>query len=192
MCSSDLVFLVSVTIWLASRKPAKLAADISPMEALGYRPVSSLSAGIKKTRKTGKGRLLQSLVWEQFTKDKKRTAVVLLSLAASLSVYLCVVTMMESQAARTIVSNYMDMDLVIKNDTGYKEKAEERKNVLDVPLENALKEVKGCLCCNPTCDAVNVYCCYCCYFGHHSHCYESGHYAGKHVAAAGGSKSFGT
>lgn len=137
------VFLVSVTIWLASRKPAKLAADISPMEALGYRPVSSLSAGIKKTRKTGKGRLLQSLVWEQFTKDKKRTAVVLLSLAASLSVYLCVVTMMESQAARTIVSNYMDMDLVIKNDTGYKEKAEERKNVLDVPLENALKEVKG-------------------------------------------------
>ena len=37
--------------------------------------------------------------------------VVLLSLAASLSVYLCVVTMLDSQAARTIVSNFMDSDL---------------------------------------------------------------------------------
>ena len=36
---------------------------------------------------------------------------VLLSLAASLSVYLCVVTMLDSQAARTIVSNFMDSDL---------------------------------------------------------------------------------
>jgi len=34
---------------------------------------------------------------EQFTKDKKRTAMVLLSLAASLSVYLCIVTMLDSQ-----------------------------------------------------------------------------------------------
>ena len=58
---------------------------------------------------------------EQFTKDKKRTAVVLLSLAASLSVYLCIVTMLDSQAARTIVSNYMDTDMVIQNDTACKE-----------------------------------------------------------------------
>ena len=62
---------------------------------------------------------------EQFTKDKKRTAVVLLSLAASLSVYLCIVTMLDSQAARTIVSNYMDTDMVIQNDTACKEKSED-------------------------------------------------------------------
>ena len=59
---------------------------------------------------------------EQFTKDKKRTAVVLLSSAASLSVYLCIVTMLDSQAARTIVSNSMDTDLLIKNDTALKRK----------------------------------------------------------------------
>ena len=62
---------------------------------------------------------------EQFTKDKKRTAVVLLSLAASLSVYLCIVIMLDSQAARTIVSNYMDTDMVIQNDTACKEKSED-------------------------------------------------------------------
>ena len=48
-----------------------------------------------------------------------------MSLAASLSVYLCIVIMLDSQAARTIVSNYMDTDMVIQNDTACKEKSED-------------------------------------------------------------------
>ena len=80
---------------------------------------------------------------EQFTKDKKRTAVVLLSLAASLSVYLCIVTMLDSQAARTIVSNYMDTDMVIKNDTACKEKSEDRRDILDEAFVKSIKENAG-------------------------------------------------
>ena len=129
------IVLVGVTIHLASRKPAKMAANISPIEALGYRP----SRRKKKIRKFGKGTIVGKLSREQFAKDKKRTAVVLVSLAASLSVYLCVVTMLDSQAARTIVSNYMDTDLVIKNDTAYKENAADRRDILD---ENLLKEIQ--------------------------------------------------
>ena len=97
---------VGITIFLASRKPAKMEAAVSPIEALGYRPSHNAS----KIRKAGEGNLLTRLSWEQFTKDKKRTFMVLLSLAASLSVYLCVVTMLDSQAARTIVSNYCGKD----------------------------------------------------------------------------------
>ena len=115
------ILLVGVTIFLASQKPAKMAADISPMEALGYRPTHK----IVKARKAGKSKVIARLSLRQFTKDKKRTAVVLLSLAASLSVYLCIVTMLDSQAARTIVSNYMDTDMVIQNDTACKEKSED-------------------------------------------------------------------
>ena len=115
------ILLVGVTILLASQKPTKMAADISPIEALGYRPTHKTV----KERKAGKGKVIARLSLEQFTKDKKRTAVVLLSLAASLSVYLCIVTMLDSQAARTIVSNYMDTDMVIKNDTACKEKSED-------------------------------------------------------------------
>ena len=101
------ILLVGITIFLACRKPAKMAVAVSPIEALGYRPSHNAS----KTRKAGEGNLLTRLFGEQFTKDKKRTFMVLLSLAASLSVYLCVVTMLDSQAARTIVSNFMDSDL---------------------------------------------------------------------------------
>ena len=129
------IVLVGVTIHLASRKPAKMAANISPIEALGYRPIRRK----KKIRKSGKGTIVGKLSREQFAKDKKRTAVVLFSLAASLSVYLCVVTMLDSQAARTIVSNYMDTDLVITNDTAYKENAADRRDILD---ENLVKEIR--------------------------------------------------
>ena len=119
------VLLVGTTIFLAARKPVKMAANISPMEALGYR-----AAG--KGGKAGrKGNIIRRLSWGQFTKDKKRTTVVILSLATSLSVYLCITTMLDSQAARTIVSNSMDTDLLIKNDTALKENVAERKNILD-------------------------------------------------------------
>lgn len=119
------VLLVGTTIFLAARKPVKMAANISPMEALGYR-----AAG--KGGKAGrKGKIIRRLSWGQFTKDKKRTTVVILSLATSLSVYLCITTMLDSQAARTIVSNSMDTDLLIKNDTALKENVAERKNILD-------------------------------------------------------------
>ena len=133
------ILLVGVTIFLASQKPTKMAADISPIEALGYRPTHKTV----KERKAGNGKVIARLSMEQFTKDKKRTAMVLLSLAASLSVYLCIVTMLDSQAARTIVSNYMDTDMVIKNDTACKEKSEDRRDILDDSFVKSIKENAG-------------------------------------------------
>lgn len=90
-----------------------------------------------------KGKIIARLSLGQFAKDKKRTMVVLVSLAASMSVYICVMTMLDSQAARTIVSNYMDADLVIKNDTAYKEKAKDRRDILDGTLVKRIKETPG-------------------------------------------------
>ncbi|MBC5714786.1 ABC transporter permease [Roseburia sp. BX1005] len=133
------ILLVGVTLLLACQKPAKMAADISPIEALGYRPTHK----IVKARKVGKRKVIAGLSLRQFTKDKKRTAVVLLSLAASLSVYLCIVTMLDSQAARTIVSNYMDTDMVITNDTACKEKSEDRRDILDDSFVKSIKENTG-------------------------------------------------
>ena len=133
------ILLVGVTLLLACQKPAKMAADISPIEALGYRPTHK----IVKARKAGKRKVIARLSLRQFTKDKKRTAVVLLSLAASLSVYLCIVTMLDSQAARTIVSNYMDTDMVITNDTACKEKSEDRRDILDDSFVKSIKENTG-------------------------------------------------
>lgn len=131
------ILLVGFTIFLAGRKPVKMASAVSPIEALGYRPVKNTS----KTKRAGKRNVVNRLCLEQFTKDRKRTAVVLLSLAASLSVYLCIVTMLDSQAARTIVSNYMDADIVINNDTATKENAADRKDILN---ESVMESIENC------------------------------------------------
>ena len=66
-----------------------------------------------------------------------------MSLASSLSVYLCIVTMLDSQAARTIVTNYMDTDMVIQNDTACKEKSEDRRDILDEAFVKSIKENAG-------------------------------------------------
>lgn len=118
VCFHPLVFLLTilltgVTIYMGSRKPAKLAVSISPVEALGYRA----QTGRKRMRKTGNGNLILRMAKEQLVKDKKKTVVVVLSLTVSLCVFLCLVTLLKSEGPRTIVENYMNLDLVVENDT---------------------------------------------------------------------------
>lgn len=120
------ILVAALTIYLGSRKPAKMATAVSPVEALGYHVLSTK----RNSHKTGRGSLLWRMAGEQLTKDKKKTGIVVLSLAASLSVFLCLVTLIESQGARTIVSNYMDADLMIQNDTMQKEERSDWKQLL--------------------------------------------------------------
>lgn len=134
-----LVFLLSIiltaaTIKIGSQKPARLATLSSPVEALGYRRVSFK----KPPRKPAKGRLLWRLAKERVGRDKKKTAMVVASLGISLSIFLCIVTLLESQGPRTIVSNYMEADMIIKNDTMQMS----RKNAWKPLIDNSvLKEI---------------------------------------------------
>ncbi|MDE7282819.1 MAG: ABC transporter permease, partial [Lachnospiraceae bacterium] len=165
------ILLTAATVKIGSRKPAKMATQSSPMEALGYRRISvrkqsrkfrkdksvneqssftqqvcaasntnigglaapdgrSMTASAKNkylnrrifacAKINGLGRngsFLWKMARERICKDKKRTAMVIGSLGISLSVFLCMVTLIESQGPRTIVSNYMETDLIVKNDT---------------------------------------------------------------------------
>ncbi|MCQ4636402.1 ABC transporter permease [Anaerovorax odorimutans] len=130
------IFLAAVTIYLGSRKPVRIATEISPVEAMGYRS----QAGAKRSHKTGRGRLIRRLAQEQLTRDKKKTLVVVLSLTATLSVFLCLATLIASQGPRTIVSGYMDTDMVIKNDTMWKEDQSQWKQLFDRDFFSRLSE----------------------------------------------------
>lgn len=133
------VLLSGLTVFAAGHKPARIAADVSPVEALGYRPARSGRPG----RRTGRGGIVWRLAKEQLTKDKKKSGIVILSLASGLSLFLCLVTLLESQAARTVVSNYMDMDMVLVNKTLKKEDREEWQQVMDEEFLGELKGKKG-------------------------------------------------
>lgn len=107
------VLLTGCTVWYAGRKPTKIAVGSSPVEALEYRVVFS----VRKRHKTRKGSLIVRMALEQLTRNKKKTMVTMLSLAASLSVFLCLITLLHTQSAREYSYNYMGLDMVLKNDT---------------------------------------------------------------------------
>lgn len=138
-----LIFLAAIliavlTIYIGSRKPAKMATRITPIEALGYRS----QTGKKRTHKTGRGKLLWRMAREQLGRDKKKTAVIITALSICLSFFLCMVTMVQSQGPRTIVSDAMDSDLIISNDTMQMETQDQWEPLID---DSFLEELK----CNP-------------------------------------------
>jgi putative ABC transport system permease protein len=130
------ILVAALTVYLGSRKPARIATKISPVEALGYQTVW----GKQTTQKSGKGSLAGRLARNQIRKDKKKTIVVVLSLGVCLSVFLCLVTLIESQGARSIVSNYMEADLVLKNDSMTMEEQDKWRPLMDASF---LQELEG-------------------------------------------------
>lgn len=158
------VLFTGVTIFVAGRKPGKMAVMCSPMEALGYRPSANQRAraakwslparllgrsGTEPKRRKGGARRVSSngRIWrmakESIAKDKKKTGIVMLSLAAGMSVFLCMITLLVSQGAREYNPNYRDFDLVMKNDTIKKEKQEERVQIFDGEVMEKLKGIEG-------------------------------------------------
>lgn len=133
------ILLTSLTVYAGSRKSVKMAASISPIAALGYRPGN----GKKSTRHTGTGKVSWRMAKEQITKDKKKSAIVILSLAVSMSVFLCLITLMESQGARTIISNYLDADITITNDTLKKEEQKDWRQILNSDFVNQIEQTEG-------------------------------------------------
>lgn len=143
------VFLIGISVWYAARKPIYLAESSSPIEALGYRPVSN----IKKGHKTKTGNLIRRMAAEQLTRNKKKTVITMISLSASLSVFVCLVILLHTQSAREYVYNYRGLDMVVANDTIQnvivkqdeegKAQLQGIKQILNPELLNKIREVDG-------------------------------------------------
>ena len=143
------VFLIGISVWYAARYPIYLAESSSPIEALGYRPVSS----IKKGHKTKTGNLIRRMAAEQLTRNKKKTVITMISLSASLSVFVCLVILLHTQSAREYVYNYRGLDMVVANDTIQnvivkqdeegKAQLQGIKQILNPELLNKIREVDG-------------------------------------------------
>lgn len=107
------VLVTAIAILCGVRTPIHMATDVTPVEAAKYRENIEISHAKKK----GKGNIYWRMAKDQLRKNKKRTAVVFLSLATSLSVFFCLTTLIDSQGKRTIYPNYWDADFIIYNDT---------------------------------------------------------------------------
>lgn len=132
------IVLAAVTVFSGSRKPAKMAAQISPVEASRY-----FGAGAADGRITERWSVLWRMGGRKAFGNPKKTAIIMLSLSAGLSVFLCVTTLLQSQGARTIVSNAWGEDMEIRNETLQRPDRTKRLKLLDGTLSEELGAIPG-------------------------------------------------
>lgn len=131
-----------IAILFGIRKPIKIATSVTPVEATRYYSRNYISKS-KKAKKHKKRNLIWNIAKEQLMKDKKKTIIVFLSLATSLSVFYCLTTLINSQGERTVIPNYWDADLIIRNYTQTENDINSLEPAIDSQLVSSLSNLDG-------------------------------------------------
>lgn len=135
-----------LTNFLSSRKPAKLAGEVPPVEAMKY---VAGSAGTPKPQRASKprrsGKLLFSMAKQNMFRDKKQAAVIFLSFIIALSVFVTVNVIIVGNEAARVLNESMDYDICFKNETTLDD--DRRQLITDEDIENVqnisgVKEVR--------------------------------------------------
>ena len=103
-----------LTVILSCRKPAKIAGNISPTEALRY---TGVNIKRKKDRKTTNGGKLYKMAWHNVFREKKRAIIVFLSLFMGIITFLSVTTFLGSLKVENYIDQYIKSDFTIQNIT---------------------------------------------------------------------------
>lgn len=106
------VFSFATTV-ISSQKPAKIAMNCSPVEAIKYIGDSSSN----RKSKIRNGGDIRSMVRINLFRDKKQFAVIMCSLSLALSLFLIINTVIYANNATNILNHSYDYDLMILNQT---------------------------------------------------------------------------
>ncbi len=118
--------IVSVNVWvfllggcfafltnlISCRKPAKMAGDCSPVEAMRYIPYS----GKRKNRRREWGGIY-SMAFQNMFRDRKQAAVIFASFVIVMSVFMSVNTIIRANDAERILNEIYSYDIRFKNET---------------------------------------------------------------------------
>ena len=99
------VIFSAVTVWIACNAPAKAAAKISPIEALKFQNFAPKKT---KSRNSTNGGKLHVMAFHNVFRDKKRAALVFMSLFMGITMILGVNGVISSMSAENFIKEYMD------------------------------------------------------------------------------------
>lgn len=133
------IIVTGISILCGIRKPIQIAANVTPVEATKYRECISKGKGYKTKRRA----FFWRMAFDQLRKGKKKTVVVLLSLAISLSVFYCLTTIISSQGQRTVMPNYWNADFIVQNQTQTSEEIDSIKPAIGRSLIEEIEKIKG-------------------------------------------------
>lgn len=106
------VFSFATTV-ISSQKPAKIAMNCSPVEAVKY--IGDFSSNRKSKIRNGGD--IRSMVRINLFRDKKQFGVIMCSLSLALSLFLIINTVIYANNAMNILNHSYDYDLMILNQT---------------------------------------------------------------------------
>ncbi|MGG7162795.1 FtsX-like permease family protein [Clostridium ihumii] len=129
---SPLIFILSalfslITVIISCRKPAKIAGNISPVEALRYTGAKAKKQ--KKNRNTTNGGKIYKMAWYNVFRDKKRAILVFLSLFMGIIAFLSVNTFIDSIKVENYINEYVPNDFELQNENATEGKMD--NDVLD-------------------------------------------------------------
>lgn len=136
---SPLIFILTalfslITVAMSCRKPAKIAGNISPIEALRY--TGSKPKKQKKNRNTTNGGKLYKMAWYNVFRGKKRTILVFVSLFMGIITFLSVSTFIDSIKVENYIDRYVPNDFELEN-------AEAKEEKIDDTTLNDINNMNG-------------------------------------------------
>ena len=130
-----------VTTVISSQKPAKIAMNCSPVEAIKYIGASSSN----RKNKIRNGGDIRSMVRVNLFRDKKQFGVIMCSLSLALSLFLIINTVIYANNATNILNHSYDYDLMILNQTllsDHEEQVITNDLIENVKKLNGVKDVR--------------------------------------------------
>lgn len=124
-----------VTNLISCKKPAKMAGDCAPVEALRY---TAGVSGRKNHRREGGG--VYFMAWQNLFRDKKQAAVIFTSFTIAISIFLSVNEIIHENDAKLILSETSTFDIQFKNETTLDD---DRRQIFTEDLIARLERLKG-------------------------------------------------
>lgn len=129
------VFSFATTV-ISSQKPAKIAMNCSPIEALRY--IGTSSSNMKNKIRNGGD--IRSMVRINLFRDKKQFGIIMCSLSLALSLFLIMNVIIQVNNATNILNHSYDYDLRILNQTLL---SDDEEQVITDDLIESIKNVNG-------------------------------------------------
>ncbi len=99
-----------ITVFISTRKPGKIAAKVSPVEAVKYNDSSLIKKSTKTSTNGGK---LHKMSLSNLSRNKKRTVITILSLSLSLVILNSIFTISQGFDMDKYLSTFVDTDFLI-------------------------------------------------------------------------------
>ena len=103
-----------ITVFLSCRRPGRMAARVSPIEAVRYTEGTS-PAGRKTAQRKAKKVSLFSMAWANLGRSRGKTAVTVLSLSLAVVLLTAAVTLSRSFDMDKYLSNFVSSDFLVAN-----------------------------------------------------------------------------